>query len=292
MRSLLSHTDLISVIVTTYNREDALDAALRALANQSDRYFEIIVADDGSGTDTARVIESWTSRLPVAVKHVRHEHDGFRAGEVRNRGIRASAGKYCIFLDGDCLARRDFVAKHRALAEKGSFVTGNRILLSRQFTRTVLAERIEVEAWGFTALLRERLRGGINRLQPALRLPLGLPRKLQSRSRRGAQTCNLGVARADLERIDGFDVSYQGWGLEDTDLIVRLFHAGVWRKDGRFATGVLHLWHAPVDRSRLEINQAKLDAVMADDRFYAVRGLSTLEGDVATERSSLPQTPQ
>jgi glycosyltransferase involved in cell wall biosynthesis len=292
MRSLLSHTDLISVIVTTYNREDALDAALRALANQSDRYFEIVVADDGSGTDTARVIESWASRLPLAVKHVRHEHDGFRAGEVRNRGIRASAGKYCIFLDGDCLARRDFVAKHRALAEEGSFVTGNRILLSRQFTRTVLAERIAVEAWGFTALLRERLRGGINRLQPALRLPLGLPRKLQSRSWRGAQTCNLGVARADLERIDGFDVSYQGWGLEDTDLIVRLFHAGVWRKDGRFATGVLHLWHAPVDRSRLEINQAKLDAVMADDRFYAVRGLSTLEGDVATERSSLPQTPQ
>ena len=292
MRSLLSDTDLISVILTTYNREDALDAALRALANQSDRCFEIVVADDGSGIDTTRVIEAWASRLAVTVKHVRHEHDGFRASEVRNRGIRASAGKYCIFLDGDCLARCDFVTKHRALAEKGSFVTGNRILLSRHFTRTVLAERIAVEAWGFTALLRERLRGGINRLQPALRLPLGPSRKLHSRSWRGAQTCNLGVARADLERIDGFDVSYQGWGLEDTDLIVRLFHAGVRRKDGRFATGVLHLWHAPLDRSRLEINQAKLDALMADDRFTAVRGLSTLEGDVVTERCSAPQTPQ
>ena len=45
----MSGAALISVIVTTYNREDALDAALRALANQSDRDFEIVIADDGSG---------------------------------------------------------------------------------------------------------------------------------------------------------------------------------------------------------------------------------------------------
>ena len=46
--------ELISVIVTTYNREDALDAVLRSLAVQSDTDFEIVVADDGSGPGTAR----------------------------------------------------------------------------------------------------------------------------------------------------------------------------------------------------------------------------------------------
>ena len=46
--------ELISVIVTTYNREDALDAVLRSLAIQSDRNFEVIVADDGSGAATAK----------------------------------------------------------------------------------------------------------------------------------------------------------------------------------------------------------------------------------------------
>ena len=106
-------TELISVIVTTYNRPDALAASLRALAAQSDRNFEIVVADDGSGPDTARVIENWAARYTVAIKHVWQRHEDFRGSEIRNRGIRASSGHYCIFLDGDCLARTNFVANHR-----------------------------------------------------------------------------------------------------------------------------------------------------------------------------------
>src|ERR1700733_2439096 len=156
--------ELISVIVTTYNREDALDAALRALARQSDRNFEIVVADDGSRAETARVVAGWASRLALPVKHVWHAHDGFRGGEIRNRGIRASSGKLCIFLDGDCLARDDFVATHRRLAEPGWFVTGNRILLSPALTEAVLAEGLAAETWNFAALAREHLRDGANRL--------------------------------------------------------------------------------------------------------------------------------
>ena len=257
---------LISVIVTTYNREDALDAALRALAHQSDENFEIVIADDGSRPDTARVVEGWRSRLPMPLKQVRHEHRGFRGGEIRNRGIRASAGEICIFLDGDCLAGADFIAAHRRLHEPGWFVTGNRILLSRELTDAVLARGVAAEEWSFSALLRQRLTGGINRLLPTLRLPLGPLRKLNSASWEGAQTCNLAVARRDLDRIDGFDSAYAGWGLEDSDLVVRLLHAGVRRKDGRFATGVLHLWHAQNDRSQLPVNQARLDEVIGSTR--------------------------
>jgi len=277
-RPARTNGDLISVIVTTYNREDALDAVLRALSRQSDRNFEIIIADDGSRPDTARVVERWASRLPIAIKHVRHEHDGFRGGEIRNRGIRASAGAYCIFLDGDCLPRVDFVAAHRALAEPGWFVTGNRILLSREFTQAVLGEGIAAEAWSFAALLREHLRGGVNRLLPALRLPLGPLRKLP-RGWKGVQSCNLAVARSDLDMIDGFDGAYTGWGREDSDLVVRLLRAGVRRKDGRLATGVLHLWHPTADRSYLQENERRLNEVLADGRIVAKRGLSMLRED-------------
>ena len=92
----------------------------------------------------------------------------------------------------------------------------------------------------------------------------------------GARTCNLAVARADLDRVDGFDASFNGWGLEDSDLAIRLIHAGVRRKDGRFATGVFHLWHQENDRTRLSDNQARLDDVMRSNRVRALRGLSTL----------------
>jgi glycosyltransferase involved in cell wall biosynthesis len=282
-RLALTGADLVSVIVTTYNREDALDAVLRALSRQTDRNFEIIVAEDGSRAETTRIVDAWASRLIVPLKHVRHEHDGFRGGELRNRGICASAGKYCIFLDGDCLPRADFIATHRALAEPGWCVSGNRILLSREFTQTVLAKGIRVEAWSFAALLGERLRGGVNRLLPALRLPLGPLRKLQRGAWKGAKTCNLAVARDDLDRIDGFDSTYVGWGLEDSDLVVRLLHAGVRRKDGRFATGVLHLWHMQSDRSRFAINRAMLEEAIHGGRVRALRGLSLLADGTQTD---------
>lgn len=282
----MSGAALISVIVTTYDREDALDAALRALAHQSDRDFEIVIADDGSRPDTTRVVESWKARLPVPLKHVRHEHQGFRGSEIRNRGIAASDGEICIFLDGDCLAAANFIAAHRRLHEAEWFVTGNRILLSRELTDAVLARGLEVETWNFAALLQQRLRGGINRLLPTLRLPLGPLRKLNGASWEGAQTCNLAVARRDLDRIDGFDCAYTGWGLEDSDLVVRLLHSGVRRKDGRFATGVLHLWHSQNDRAQLPTNQARLDEVIGGSRVRALRGLSALSDDAARSRSA------
>jgi glycosyltransferase involved in cell wall biosynthesis len=278
--------ELISVIVTTYNREDALDAALRALAHQLDRNFEIVIADDGSRPETAGVVAGWKTRLPMPLKHVRHEHRGFRGGEIRNRGIRASAGEICIFLDGDCLASADFIAAHRRLHEPGWFVTGNRILLSRELTAAVLAQGLAAETWNFATLLRQRLRGGINRLLPTLRLPLGPLRKIGGESWQGAQTCNLAVARRDLDRIDGFDSAYVGWGLEDSDLVVRLLHAGVRRKDGRFATGVLHLWHPQNDRSQFAANRARLDEVIGGTRVRALRGLSLLGADDDTPRKS------
>ena len=272
---------LISVIVTTYDRPDALDAALAALSGQTDRDFEIVVADDGSGPETARLLKGWASRLPVGLQHVWQEHKGFRGAEIRNRGIRESRGRYCIFVDGDCLARPDFVAAHRRLAERRWFVAGNRVLLSPALTARVLAGNIAAQRWDFPKLLRERLNGGINRLLPALRLPLGPWRKRRHDQWQGAKTCNLAVARDDLERIDGFDASYAGWGLEDSDLVVRLLHAGARRKDGRFATGVLHLWHPPTDRSGLPDNEWRLEEVLASDRVRAKCGLSAIRDEAA-----------
>ncbi len=278
--------DLISVVVTTYDRPDALDAVLRALSRQSDRNFEVVVAEDGSRPETAAVIADWKGRLGRRLVHVWHPDEGVRLAENRNRAILAAVGDYCIFLDGDCLPRADFVVTHRRLAEPGWFVAGNRILLSPKLTKGVLSGRVAAETWGFATLLRERRRGGVNRLLPALRLPLGPLRKLRQNDWKGAKTCNLAVARGDLDRIDGFDCSYTGWGLEDSDLVVRLLHAGVRRKDGRFATGVLHLWHAPNDRSQFNANQAKLDAVIAGDRVRALRGLSSLADGVETPPAS------
>ena len=268
--------ELISIVLTTYNREDALDAVLRSLAGQTDRDFEVIVADDGSGPATAAVLDVWKTTIGRRLDHVWHDDRGFRAAEIRNRAILASRGSYCIFLDGDCLARPDFVAAHRRLAERGYFVTGNRVLLARELTAQVLRDKLAPEAWPWSRWLGQRLRGGVNRLSALLPLPLGPLRLLRSHQWLHARSCNLAVWRADLDRVDGFDADYSGWGKEDSDIIVRLLHAGLRRKDGVFATGVIHLWHAEADRSQLAENERKLSAIVAADRIRARRGLSAL----------------
>jgi hypothetical protein len=109
-----------------------------------------------------------------------------------------------------------------------------------------------------------------------LRLPLGPLRKLRRAKWRDARSCNLAVWRSDLDKVDGFDASFNGWGREDSDLLVRLINAGVRRKDGRFATGVIHLWHPEEDRSHLIANEARLDAAVRSSRTRAQRGMSAL----------------
>jgi len=268
--------ELISVIVTTYNRPDALEAVLRSLARQTDKDFEVVVADDGSTAETSRLIEAWKAKLGQRLEVVWHDDRGFRAAEIRNRAILAARGAYCIFLDGDCIMRPDFVATHRRLAEPGWFVTGNRILLSDALTAKVLREKLMPDAWRVDRWIAERLRGGVNRLSALLKLPLGPLRRLRQRAWRGARSCNLAIWRSDLERVDGFDADFSGWGKEDSDIIVRLLHAGVHRKDGTYATGVIHLWHAEFDRSALPENERKLSEIIASDRIRAQRGLSSL----------------
>jgi len=266
----------ISVIVTTYNREDALEAVLQSLARQTDVDFEVVVADDGSAPATAKLVEAWKARSGHRVEHVWHEDRGFRAAEIRNRAVLEARGPYCVFLDGDCIVRPNFVAIHRRLAEPGAFVAGNRILFSRSLTEKVLREKLSPELWTVTRWLVERLRGGVNRLSGLLRLPLGGLRGLRKHAWSGARSANLAIWRRDLDRVDGFDADFSGWGKEDSDIIVRLLHAGVRRKDGRFATGVIHLWHADADRSHLSENERKLAGILDSDRICARRGLSAL----------------
>jgi glycosyltransferase involved in cell wall biosynthesis len=268
--------DLISVIVATYNRADAFDAVLRSLARQTDKNFEIVIADDGSGQDIRDAITAWTPRLGVPIKHVWHEDRGYRLPEIRNQALRASSGRYLIWLDGDCIARSDFVAAHRRLAEPGYFAAGNRVLLSQQLSERILTERLEPETWSIAHWTMLRLRGEANRIVPLLRLPLGPLRKLHTRRWEGVRGGNMAYFRDDLVRVNGFDASYVGWGPEDSDLVIRVIRSGISRKDGRFATGVLHLWHPEADRTRLATNQSRLDALINSERVEALSGLSAL----------------
>jgi glycosyltransferase involved in cell wall biosynthesis len=266
----------LAVVVTTYNRPETLEQVLSAYLSQVDRDIELLVADDGSTDDTRAVVERFAQHAAFPVHHVWHEDDGFRAGAIRNRAVARTTADYIVFTDGDCVPLSGFVAGHRALAEQGWFVAGNRALLSERLTRRVLQEQVRLEAWSRLDWARAFLRRDVNRIAPLWTRDLADARGWRRRQPdrwAGAKTCNLGVWRDDLVRVNGFDEAYSGWGLEDSDLVIRLLHAGVRHKNGRFATPLAHLWHAENDRSRLQENQRQLDALVASQRMRAAVGL-------------------
>jgi glycosyltransferase involved in cell wall biosynthesis len=262
-----------AVIVTTYNRPDALSAVLEGFREQDTGDFELLIADDGSTDETRQVVEAYARTAPHPVRHVWQEDEGFRAGAARNRALAQTAADYIVFTDGDCVPPPFFVSRHLELAEPGYFLAANRMLLSESFTREVLERRTPIHRWGAPRWLAAWARRDVNRALPLARVPDWPFRVGQPARWAGVKTCNLSAWRSDLARVNGFDERYSGWGLEDSDLVIRLVHAGVKHKSARFAAPVFHLWHRENDRSRLEENRRKLDEILASQRTEALVGL-------------------
>ena len=220
--------------------------------------------------------------MGVPLSHVWQEQRGFRAGEIRNRAIRVSRGDYCVFLDGDCLARPDFVAAHRRLAERGWFVTGNRALLTRSLTDAVLRGRARSRAMGNGGLDRAAVQG---RIQPP-----GAGAAPAARAVAQDAAADLGGRALVQSRGLAFRSRQRRW------LRRELQRAGARRipicwcgcctracaaRTASFATGVLHLWHPDADRSRLTDNEQRLAHVIESRRVRAERGISSLDRDAA-----------
>ncbi|MBA4381364.1 MAG: glycosyl transferase family 2 [Sideroxydans sp.] len=264
----------IAVVPAVYNRPDMLVAFFEGYLAQDYRDFEIIVADDGSSPETKAVIEQYQQRATFPIKHVWQENTGYRASTIRNKAVAMSNADYVVFTDQDCVPRPDFLSSHARLAERGWFVPGNRVLLAQDFTQQVLQGEKHIHDWTLAQWVARWLRGDINRIQPLLKLPAGSWRKLHPMRWRGAKTCNFAVWRDDYIRVNGMDESYTGWGMEDSDLVVRLLRAGLRHKSGRFAAPVLHLWHKESDRSKLGENQSRLQQVLSATHILATKGIN------------------
>jgi glycosyltransferase involved in cell wall biosynthesis len=268
--------NLISVIVTTYNWPSALKLCLESLFAQQDSNFEIIIADDGSNMANLALNKSYCANSPVEIQYAYHEDSGFRAGIIRNKAVALSKSEYLLFVDGDCILPENFITTHRALADPGYFIPGNRVLLSQLFTQEVIEQQqsLHNKPWHYFLMLR--IQNKINRLLPFLQLPLGFFRKVRPKKWQNAMTCNLGVWKHDFIAVNGFDEQFEGWGYEDSDLVIRLIHAGVNRKEGRFAAPVLHLWHPHNDRSQHDQNFLRLQERLDQPDFVlAKKGISS-----------------
>lgn len=266
-----------SLIITTYNWEDALGLVLASVARQSRLPDEVIVADDGSRAATAELLQRVGADFPVPLRHSWQPDDGFRVARSRNRAIAASRGDYVLLLDGDMVLHPRFVADHLAVAATGSFVQGSRVLTSPAFRERMLVN---------PAMRPGLFSSGIARRRNALHLPL-LSRAFMAANRRitphAIKTCNQGWWRDDLLRLNGFDERMQGWGREDEELAWRAHHAGLACRQLRFSGLAFHLHHNERHQDGASPNDAYLAQTRAERNVRCERGVDQHLLEFATQ---------
>jgi len=244
----------LTVVVSTYEWPQALAVVLRALREQQGEPFEVVVADDGSGEQTARVVERWKAELDIV--HVWQPNEGFQKARLLNRAVLTATGDHLVFLDGDCIPRTGFTRAMRQAALPGWFAASKRLHLVQGLTRRVIDGGCPV--WRWSALewvVREPLQlvrspqRQVNR--PGVLLPLRdrarpwKPTHSDYRPPYNGYGYAFGVSRRDFERVNGFDMRLRGWDGEDLDVAERLLAAGLRCGWPGPASSVLHLWHAP-----------------------------------------------
>ena len=252
----------LALVITTHERPDALAAVLASVERQHDSPDVVVVADDGSGPTTGASIADFKRRSGIATRHVRQEHRGFRVARLRNLAIASFAPAdpdYLVFVDGDMLLHREFVADHRRFARPGWFTQGVRVLAD-PFARLSPVSR-GVGGLRRAYLLHSPAAAAAARLAGNLLVAI--------------KSCNFAAWREDLVAVNGFDEDFEGWGPEDKELALRLRHAGVRRQTLLFGGIATHLHHPAASREALAENLARLEATRRERRIRSAHGLDS-----------------
>ncbi len=255
----------LSLLITTFNRKEALSLVLASALRQTRLPDEILVADDGSTDGTGEMVRDMAVRTPVPIRYCWQEDQGFRAARARNLAIAASLGEYLVMIDGDMVLESHFIADHLAFARPSCFVQGSRVLLNEKTTVRLLAGEIfPLYPWS----------AGLGNRKNAIRLTW-LARLFFWRTMEinGIRTCNFGIWRADALAVNGFDEEFVGWGREDSEFAARLLHKGVSRRNLRFAALAYHLFHPGRSRASLPANDQILSRTMEEKRIWCANGL-------------------
>lgn len=262
-----------SLIISTYNREDALELVLKSVVHLKQYPHEVIIADDGSGPKTAELIREYQNTFPIPLIHCHQEDKGFRLSHIRNKATAMSSGDHLIFIDGDMILHPYFVRDHQRHARDGVFIQGSRVLINKESTLTAIA-------------------GGIHRFSPfsigitnrfnALCIPLLssiISSWMSKQHHEGVRGCNMSFMKKDLIKVNGFNEAFIGWGREDSECVIRLLHSGVRRYNLRLGGVAYHLWHNEhVNSETLALNNQELARAIVENRLRCIEGLNNHGG--------------
>jgi GT2 family glycosyltransferase len=242
----------VSVITITRNRDCHLQKLIYGLRHSSVAPLELIVVDMGDRPICLPDLPFQACRLPLANK-------GLPLAAARNLGARKARGEHLLFLDVDCIPRRNLTAlMDEALRRQDALICAEVRYLGPVERHLKLEEEM---------------------LDVAVPHPVrDFPQSgLQAESNPGLfWSLTFGIRRNSFARLDGFDESFVGYGAEDTDFGLRAVNAAIplFFLGG---TGSFHQHHEVYSPPMQHFE----DIVRNANRFYAKWGYWPMEGWLA-----------
>lgn len=242
-----------SIIISVYKDTEALGSMLYALDRQTEKDFEIIVTEDCESEEMDEFLMEYRKRSNFY--HLTQPDDGWRKTLAVNRAIASARAEYLMFLDGDSVPDRNFVALHLANAEVGKFLTGRRVYMGPVFSKLLRKWppliRILENRWIFLLLLIPM------HLDKVRSYEVGLSSRfmhwLRGKKPVGIVGCNFSCYKKDMLAINGYNEDLPGVGAEDSDLQWRFEGLGMSTKAVKFLIPVYHLYHEH-KRHNYEVN--------------------------------------
>ncbi len=259
-----------TLIISTYNWPAALALCLKSVLQQTVMPAEIIVADDGSKEDTKKLVENFASSCLVPVVHVWQPDEGFQLAKIRNRAIAKAAHEYIIQIDGDLILHAHFIADHLHIAEHGFFISGSRVLLSKETSEALFAHQ-SINVQKHNKGSKNYFNKFRNRI---LRQLLSTRYKIKGGNKYYVKGCNMAFWKKDLLTVNGYNESFTGWGREDSELAIRLINAGVQKKFLKMGGITYHLFHKEVSKANEKSNTEKMNEAVLQKTKFAEQGVN------------------
>lgn len=229
----------VSVILSTYNRARYLELSLLGYMRQTCKDFEVVIADDGSTDETQGLIERYQKLASFPIKHVWQENKGRRKARILNKAIRLTSHDYLLFSDGDCVPKGDFIEAHARNCQKGYFLGGGHVRLTKDYSATLTPESVSQGLYE-QALTPEHLWNlRWKQWKNLFYMLIGKKRRPKFIG------LNISVDKHSVFEINGFDENYEGWGQEDSDFRERLKRWGLRPRSILTQAIVFHLYHEP-----------------------------------------------
>lgn len=256
-----------SLIISTYNWPEALYLCLKSVLDQVYQPNEIIIADDGSTSNTANIIADIQKISKIPIVHVWQPDEGFQLSKIRNKAIKEAKYDYIIQVDGDIILHNMFVFDHLTFARKGTFLCGSRVSLPKERSENLLRTR------NHRLTLQELPLGfALNGLRfPLLsQLLADTYKKNQLHVLRG---CNMSFWRQDLLDVNGYNEDITGWGSEDFELAMRLINRKIGKRFIKFMGIVYHIYHVENSRQNKHKNNSILQQTIEAKSVWAENGI-------------------